>query len=550
MGFRYCCSIFLVLAVLPAAARKTSKKVVKQLKADIGYLAGEELQGRRTGTDGEKKAGDYIEKRYQALKIPAYKGQYKYPFNFTYGKEIAATSRITLNGKEIHFPEDGFPLPYSATRVVKSEVLPEVTEQGNIWLVQLYTDKDQANDPHFDVDKHMYEAARDAKRNGASGIIFYDGFGSKYEPTFNKHSDLEQLELPAAFINNGAWQKYMRLNDASQHGGVPVTMNITINRTERTGTNLAAYIDNGARYTVVIGAHYDHLGFGEDGNSLHANAVKEHQVHYGADDNASGTAALLNMAAWLKGSKLRHYNYMLVHFSGEELGLFGSKAFVKEQGLDSNKVAYMLNMDMVGRLNDSTHALTVGGVGTSPAWADVVAMGNEDFKIVIDSSGVGPSDHTSFYNAGIPVLFFFTGTHKDYHKPTDRPEFINYNGEVEVLNYARKVVTKMDKDGVKPAFRVTKQINSGKSKFKVTLGIMPDYTFQDGGVKVDGVTDNKSGAKAGIKIGDIIVKMGDIPINGMQTYMEALGKFMPGDTTTVIVKRNGSDLPLKVVFLK
>jgi len=333
---------------------------------------------------------------------------------------------------------------------------------------------------------------------------------------------------------------------------IPVSLDIAISKAMRTGNNIAAYIDNKAPYTVIIGAHYDHLGFGEDGNSLFANAVKEHQIHHGADDNASGTAALIEMARRIKKNKkkLHHYNYLFINFSGEELGLYGSKAFVKDQAIDSTHIAYMINMDMVGRLNDSTHALTLGGVGTSPVWAEVVNMGGSDFKLNIDSSGIGPSDHTSFYNAGIPVLFFFTGTHHDYHKPSDTAGAINYAGEVTVLKYVQKVVTKMDKENVKPPYVVTKQQSIGKTSFKVTLGIMPDYTFETGGVRVDGVSDNRPAMKAGIKQGDIITKLGDNKVNGMQTYMEALGKFAPGDKTKVTVTRDGKEIEMPIELSK
>ncbi len=311
---------------------------------------------------------------------------------------------------------------------------------------------------------------------------------------------------------------------------------------------MAAYIDNDASYTVVIGAHYDHLGYGEDGNSLFANAVKEHQIHHGADDNASGTAALLEVATWIKHNRkrFRHYNYLFINFSGEELGLYGSKAFVKDQGLDSAHIAYMINMDMVGRLNDSTHALDLGGIGTSPAWAEVPAMGGADFKVVVDSSGIGPSDHTSFYNAGIPVLFFFTGSHKDYHKPSDKADLINYPGEVLVIKYVDRVLAKMDKEDSKPIFTTTRQSSLGRVNFKVTLGIMPDYTFEAGGVRVDGVSDNRPAMKAGIKQGDIITMLGENKIMGMQSYMEALSKFTPGDRTQVTVVRDGKEITLPI----
>ena len=545
--------VFIISATFPVQAKKkAAKKTANQIRTDITYLASDELEGRRTGTEGERKAGDYIETRYKNLNIPAYKGQYRYPFKFVYGKEEAPSTFISVNARQLKCDDDVFALPFSATKHVTGDVLPEVTEQGNIWLVPLFASADQANDPHFDWEKHCYDAAREAAKGGASGVAFYDAYGSKYEPSFNKQCDLEQLEIPVIYIKYKAYDKFVKQSaPSSQKNGIPFDLNIIINKTERTGTNIAAYVDNGAKYTVIIGAHYDHLGYGEDHNSLYANAAKEHLIHHGADDNASGTAALMELAKWVKHSKLHNYNYLFIHFSGEELGLYGSKAFVKDQKVDSAQIAYMMNLDMVGRLNDSTHSLTLGGVGTSPRWADVVAMGNKDFKINIDSAGVGPSDHTSFYNAGIPVLFFFTGTHPDYHKPSDKSDIINYPGEVQVIQYAEDVITKMDNENIKPAYTVTRTTNTGgRSKFKVTLGIMPDYTFQDGGVKVDGVTDNRPAAKAGIKRGDIILQLGDIKIQGMQTYMEALGKLAPGEKTEIRIKRDNDYMTLPVELAK
>ena len=532
------------------AKKKSDRKVAKQLQTDIGYLASDELAGRRTGTEGERKAADYIEKRYKELGIQPYNGQYRYPFHFVYGREMAATTQLRINGKMIKLNDDGFAMPFSASKHVSSDVLPDVTEQGSIWLMPLYADKNQADDAHFEWDKHMYEQAKEAKKGGASGVVFYDNYGSKYEPEFDKHGELDPLEIPVVYLKYSAYNKYVKAGAAEQKSGVNIDLNVTINKTDRTGTNIAAYIDNGAKYTVIIGAHYDHLGFGEDGNSLYSNAAKAHQIHHGADDNASGTAALMEVAKWVQHQKSHNYNYLFIHFSGEELGLFGSKAFVKDQKIDSSKVAYMINMDMVGRLNDSTKALTLGGVGTSPVWEEVVAMGKSEFKIVIDSAGAGPSDHTSFYNVGIPVLFFFTGTHKDYHKPSDRAELINYPGEVEVIKYAESVVAKMERDNIKPAYLVAKQKNMGRGNFKVTLGIMPDYSFQDGGVRVDGVSDGRPAEKAGIKAGDIIIQLGDVKIQSMQSYMEALRAFEPGNKTQIKIIRNGKAMNLPIELSK
>lgn len=532
------------------AQSKADKKCVERLKADIGYLASDELEGRRTGTEGEKKAAAFIEKRYQALGIQPYNGSYIHPFQFQYGKEIAAATTITINNNTLSLPAAAFPFSFSASRAVSGEVMPDILEQDGIWLQPLYATKDDAENPHFDAEKQAFEQARAAIKNGATAVVIFDGYGSQYAPEFNKHSDLETLSVPVIFLTHKAYKQHIADVVATGKSSVSFSINVAIAKAERTGTNLAAYINNGATHTVVLGAHFDHLGYGEDHNSLHANAAKEHLVHNGADDNASGTAALLELAKRIKATrKLKKYNYLFVNFSGEELGLYGSKAFVKSKGLDSNTIAYMINMDMVGRLNDSTHALTIGGVGTSPSWASVVAMAGNYYKVAIDSAGVGPSDHTSFYNAGIPVLFFFTGTHRDYHKPSDDAHLINYEGEATIINYITNVVKAMDKQD-KPQYRVTKQTTAGKTRFKVSLGIMPDYTFNEGGVKVDGVTEGRPAAKAGVKTGDIITQLGDNKINGMQTYMEALGKFEPGAKTQIKLLRQGQELTLPVDLAK
>ncbi len=545
-------SIIVLASLLAAPAlvsgqRKADKKMLAQIKADIEYLSSDALEGRRTGTDGERKAAEYIEKRYQQMHIAPYNGSYYHPFKFNYGKEVSADTRITINDININTDVDGFPMPFSANKKAASDILPDVMEQGSAWMIPIYADQAEADNPHFDWEKTAFEKAREAAKQGATAVIFFDMYGAKNQPIFNKHTQYEPIDIPAVYIGNAAYKKAIAQKGKS---GVSIYLDINIAKTERSGNNLAAFIDNHKSLTVVLGAHYDHLGYGEDHNSLHANAEKQHEIHNGADDNASGTAALLEMAKHISDKKLRNYNYLFVNFSGEELGLYGSKAFVKQQGFDSNQISYMINMDMVGRLNDSTHALTLGGVGTSPSWAEAVALAGNDFKLVIDSAGSGPSDHTSFYNAGIPVLFFFTGLHKDYHKPTDDAALINYPGEQMVIKYVSRVVAKMDKERIRPSYRVTKQATMGKARFKVSLGIMPDYTYDAGGIKVDGVTDNKPAIRAGIKAGDIITKVGEYKINGMQSYMEILGKLTPGQKTEVTILRGGKEMILPIEMNK
>ena len=316
---------------------------------------------------------------------------------------------------------------------------------------------------------------------------------------------------------------------------------------KREGHNIVGYIDNHSNSTVILGAHYDHLGYGEDGNSMLRTGEK--LIHNGADDNASGTSALIELAGMLSKSKAKTNNYLFIAFSGEELGLFGSKFFTEHPTVDLKSTNYMINMDMVGRLNDSSKVLTIGGYGTSPIWSTALYFKKDlPFSIKIDSSGTGPSDHTSFYRKDIPVLFFFTGLHADYHKPTDDADKINYIGELEVVKYIYGLVGVLDTKG-KLSFLKTREQSTGSStRFSVTMGIMPDYTFSGTGVRVDGVSDGRPAQKAGLQIGDIVIQLGDYPVNSLDNYMQALGKFKKGDSTRVKVKRGTEEKVFNITF--
>ncbi|MET0635425.1 MAG: M20/M25/M40 family metallo-hydrolase, partial [Chitinophagaceae bacterium] len=293
---------------------------------------------------------------------------------------------------------------------------------------------------------------------------------------------------------------------------------------------------------------FDHLGYGEDGNSMLRTGEK--MIHNGADDNASGTAAMIELARLLKASKQKNNNYLFIAFSGEELGLFGSKYFTEHPTVELVKVNYMINLDMVGRLNDSTHTLAVGGFGTSPQWASVIRPSEKNlpFSIKIDSSGSGPSDHTSFYRKDIPVLFFFTGQHKDYHRPTDDAERINYEGELSIIRYINRIITELNKTNTKLVFLKTREVSVGMSSFKVTMGIIPDYMYEGKGVRADGVSEGRPAFNAGLKKGDVIIRLGLYNVTSMETYMQALNKFNKGDKTKVIFKRGNETIESDVQF--
>jgi hypothetical protein len=317
---------------------------------------------------------------------------------------------------------------------------------------------------------------------------------------------------------------------------------------EGTTYNLIGFIDNQAVTTVVIGAHYDHLGLGNQGSSLDANP--QNKIHNGADDNASGVAGVIELARYFQNNKVKEStNFLFICFSGEELGLYGSKHFTENPTVDLSKLNFMINMDMIGRLDPASKSLAVSGTGTSPVWEPLLkSLSSDKLQIKTDSAGVGPSDHTSFYLKNIPALHFFTGSHSDYHKPSDDAEKINADGEKEILELIIRLVERLDNQP-KLAFLPTKNKSMGSARaFKVTMGVMPSYTSQELGLKVDGVTDGKPAQKAGIVSGDVIVQIGTYPIKDIQNYMDALGKFEKGQSVNVKVRRNGEVKELIVNF--
>lgn len=341
--------------------------------------------------------------------------------------------------------------------------------------------------------------------------------------------------------DNGTWFHAFSFKKSSDPHG-----NVAADAPQVQSRNVVAYLDNGAANTIVIGGHYDHLGLGYDHNSLDANPVGK--IHNGADDNASGVSGVLELARYFaqNGVKEQH-NFLFLCFSGEELGLMGSKKFTETPTVDLSKVNFMINMDMIGRLNEEKRIM-VGGVGTAADFVPLInSLNSAGLTVKQDSAGIGPSDHTSFYLKNIPVLFFFTGQHSDYHKPSDDVEKVNIDGEKAVLELAVRVVEALD---TKPklAFQQTKSRQEDTPRFKVTLGIMPDYTYEGEGVHVDGVTDGKPASIAGVQKGDVILGLGEHPVKDMQGYMKALSAFKKGDSTQVKLKRGAETKELPVTF--
>jgi len=547
---RRTCSLFLAtLLTCSVSAQKltrSDKAIVSGLKSHISYLADDKLEGRRAGTAGLRCQAGFFKLQFEKAGL-APKGEQGWfqQFDIYDGKEINASTHFIVNGHDLKTNTEFFPLAFSPSKSITAAVEMALSESGVPWFVNVGEMLEiNKENPHYDLQAGIRAKAAKAAEKGATALILYNDSDLKDGLAFDPKDRSEQSSLPVFYITRPAKLQYFKDEDETYD----LLLKSEIGNKSRTGNNVIGYINNGAPSTIILGAHFDHLGYGEDNNSMLRN-MPEKMIHNGADDNASGTAAIIELARLLKKSKIKSNNYLFIAFSAEELGLNGSKYFTEHPTIDLKTVNYMLNLDMVGRLNDSSKNLTVGGFGTSPSWSAILKDSKPKYmNVKFDSSGTGPSDHTSFYRKDIPVLFLFTGLHSDYHKPSDDADKINYNGEVQVINYITKILSESSEAG-KLAFTKTREQQTGTTaRWSVSLGIMPDYTYSGTGVRVDGVSDDRPAKRAGIQTGDIILQLGDFNTSSMENYMQALSKFKKGDKAKVKAKRGTGVLEVDVVF--
>ena len=559
MHKKICILLLLLAGMLPAAfASPPDSTLVEHLKEHIYYLASDKLSGRNTGSKGEKRSYAYISEQYKKMGLlPKGESGFLQPFNFTYGKKMSGKNQLMLNGEVLQLDEDFYPLNFSANGKVKGKIVdvgfgivaPSIgydsyqnlsNLKGNIYLIECSTPEGDSPHSKYSPFADIKTRIQHAKSKGAIAVIFTNTTQDAEDLKANLEMNSATEEIPVIFLKASTLKKYRQdeFNTAS------ITTNLE--KISLTGHNIAAFIDNGAPLTVVIGAHYDHLGYGEYGNSLYRG---EPGIHNGADDNASGTAAVVELARYFKNNGIKeNNNYLFLNFSGEELGLIGSKYWLEHATIDTSKINFMVNMDMIGRY-DPEKGMEISGLGTSPeAFNFIRAISYDGLKFKQGESGTGPTDHASFYYANIPVLNFFTGTHEDYHKPSDDADKINYTAEASIIQLIESIVIQLDDNGQLPFVRTKETDLSNVPRFKVRLGIIPDYLFDGTGLRVDGVDDGKPAALAGIKKGDIIVAIGDFIISDIMAYMKALAAFKSGDTTTIVVKRGDMNVEMQATF--
>jgi hypothetical protein len=514
--------------------------LAQNVKDHIQFLASDKLEGRRAGNAGEQKAVNYIIAQYKGLAIkPMGTKGFMQPFPIDEGKKFATSAFIKVNNQKAIIDTDFFALSNSGSNHFTAPAVPAFSASNQVILKDINDVLvENTSNPHFDMSEWLTNTTIELKGKGAVALFLYNTGNLVDNIQFNKYDTTKVLALPVVYFTKQGVAKYFK--DFS--GTYSIDANIKFEHPARTAHNVVGFIDNKAANTIIIGAHLDHLGYNEDKHGLDLNNF----IHNGADDNASGTAALIELAKSLTHDAPKNNNYLIIHFSGEELGLLGSKYWLDHPTYKGN-FNYMINMDMVGRY-DTARKLTIGGYGTSSKWSEILAKTPTTLLTHYDSAGSGPSDHASFYRKDIPVLFMFTGSHSDYHKATDDWDKINYEGEKEILRLVQAIIKTADSYG-KLDFLKTREQSMGKStKFSVSLGVMPDYAFTGTGVRIEGASQGKLGEKLGLKSADVLLQLGDYKLIDVMGYMQALSKFKKGDKTTLIIKRGAEEIKFDIQF--
>jgi hypothetical protein len=528
---------------------------IQQMRNDVRYLASDRLEGREAGTEGERLAAEYIVGKYGNVGLMPYgdNATYLQAFDFLAPPVRGKDNVLQLGRRKLRIDEDYYPISLSGSGVARGKLIkvgygihaPDLGRDdfGDLDLrgrvAAMLVGSPDGIHPHSKfIDHHPLRGRiEQAIARGAVGVVLYNDDPNVESPDAALRAKVQPVSVPVVFLKGEPSRDLLEDNN-------PCVITADILREQRTAYNVVGMLDNGRDHVVVIGAHYDHLGWGHEG-SRHRG---EKAIHYGADDNASGVAVLLQLARDLaEMDEARGSDYLFIAFSGEEKGLYGSNHWTKNPTVPLQEINYMINLDMVGRL-DSTGNIGINGVGTSPAWGEVERILVGDLKVKTTASGIGSSDHTSFYLQGIPAIHFFTGTHEDYHKPGDTWEKINYEGMLRITRYIESLITTLQHKG-KLEFTKTEEADSTATpRFKVTMGVVPDYMYSGQGMRIDGVTEGKPAANAGLKQGDIVVRIGQVEVPDMMGYMKALGRFNKGDTAPVKILREGKEVMVEVTF--
>ena len=590
-------NLFLALTVLALCTASTSpvgQADPTRYLNDIKALASPQMEGRGPGTKGIVLAEKLIVKRYKELKIaPAGTHGYLQPFTVITGARLKSDNSLAVTDsgtrKELKTNEDFVPFSFSSSGKVEGPVVfagygitaeeyhyddyANLDVKDKIVLILRYEPASfavKSGNQGLTHHSQTITKAINARNHGARAVILVNGkLGDGEEDLltrFGSVSGPENVGIEFVQVKNGVAEGWLRaagkslkdlqeqINSTSKPASfaLPETLhlalNIDIETTRATVSNVLAYLPGQTDEYVIVGAHYDHLGYGNF-DSLAPSQIG--QIHPGADDNASGTAGVLELARLLapERGKLKR-GILFMDFSGEELGLLGSAEWVKNPTRPLNKAIAMINMDMIGRIKDDK--VYIGGVGTGSTFKGILTQADKDsgFKIEYSASGYSSSDHTSFVTKKIPVLFFFSGLHSDYHKPSDTWDKINAPAAAKLLDLIANVTLQLAETSDPPAFQTVveeKPAGGGDARgYGPYFGSIPDFGDIPNGVKFADVKPNSPAAKAGLKAGDIMIQFGDKPIRNLYDFTDALRRSKIGDVVEVKVLRDGQPVTASV----
>jgi hypothetical protein len=636
---KYCFSLILSLALfIGVFAQQPGQPSVNRLQQIISYLASDALEGRRTGTPGANDAAHYIAGEFSLLGLrPAIqmagaartrgeiRARYLQPFPYVSKVELGKNNLLFVNSgraddaAQFAVNEDWMPLGFSTNSELKTAEMvfagygissaelkydDYAVSNAKDRVAIVFAGAPDGDNPHsqfLQAGQIRFKAAA-ARAAGARGLLIisneeilqhdrlsqlsYDNAGEAGIPIIVISQKLAKRILNAELADLAkAADARTAAGNALRNPitGAKLSVNVNVNRIDSPSFNVVGILPGTdpklKNEAIVIGAHYDHLGRGGEGSL----APREGEIHHGADDNASGTAGMLELARIFSAQKPRR-TIVFIAFSGEEEGLIGSNYYVNHPVVPLANTVAMINMDMIGRQVEKK--LIVGGVGTAQDWRamidaknvvptataslnvpgvgsanlavnlpvnvnvngqPVVAAPGKNFELTLNEDGFGPSDHSSFYAKQVPVLFFWTGTHNDYHKPSDTYEKINYEGEARILSFVAGIVRDIDRSDARPKFTVAKSDSQGRSTgFRVYLGTIPNYADSNDGLMLDGVREESPAAKAGLKAGDKVVKMAGRDVKNVYDYTQALSEMKAGQEYEVELIRAGQRMTLKI----